>query len=131
MELPWLFLHSIRTFGISRLQKREPIQEANSTFRRGSNQPLFPGIAKAGGRDMTAADSKNGHLDAAEAGLLPRTMQNDLKYARLESDSFRIERQIDGDGKVFSVIEHNGKQIRRDYLGYIDKQTGMFRDVLQ
>jgi hypothetical protein len=32
---------------------------------------------------------------------------------------------------VFSVIEHNGKQIRRDYLGYIDKQTGMFRDVLQ
>jgi hypothetical protein len=80
---------------------------------------------------MTAADSKNGHPDAAQAGRLSTATQNDLKYAHFESGSFRVKRQIDDDGKVFNVIEHNGKAIRRAYLGYIDKQTGMFRDVLQ
>jgi hypothetical protein len=91
----------------------------------------FSSVWQKRGKGMTAPDSKTVHPDAAKAGPLPRTMQNDLKYARLESGSFRIERQIDDDGRVFNVIEHNGKEIRRYYFGYIDKQTGAFRDVLQ
>jgi hypothetical protein len=91
----------------------------------------FSSVCQKRGKAMTAPDSKHIHPDAANAGPLPGTLQNNLKYARLESDSCRIERQIDDDGKVFNVIEHNGKDIRRDYLGCIDKQTGLFRDVLQ
>jgi hypothetical protein len=90
----------------------------------------FSSVCQKRGKGMTAPDSKHIHPDAANAGPLPGTLQN-LKYARLESDSCRMERQIDDDGKVFNVMEHNGKDIRRDYLGCIDKQTGLFRDVLQ